>query len=75
MKGKRGLNEEQALKTSNAGRGIDRGRWRFSRRGNGKGKKGSEFMEYYKCHKVGHYKIECPSWVESENYAEYNEEE
>ncbi|PNX93700.1 retrovirus-related Pol polyprotein from transposon TNT 1-94 [Trifolium pratense] len=72
--------EEQALKMSNLGRGNNnggnsRGRGRASRwRGRGRSNSNSkEFVEYYKCHKLGHYQSDCPNWEENANFAEFDE--
>lgn len=52
--------EEQALKvnseemTDNGGRG--RGNYRV------RGRQNRTTVECFKCHKIGHYKYECPSW-------------
>ncbi|MCI44624.1 retrovirus-related Pol polyprotein from transposon TNT 1-94, partial [Trifolium medium] len=75
MKGQKEHNEEQALKITNAGRGSGRGRGRSSNRGRGRGRQSKENVECFKCHKLGHYQNECPSWEENANYAEYNDEE
>ena len=32
-------------------------------------------MECFKCHKLGHFQYECPSWEKSANYVEFDEEE
>lgn len=32
-------------------------------------------MEYYKCHKLGHFQFECPSWDKEAKYAELDEKE
>jgi hypothetical protein len=32
-------------------------------------------VECYKCHKLGHFQYECPSWEKGAHYAEINEEE
>ncbi|CAJ2653663.1 unnamed protein product [Trifolium pratense] len=85
MKRHRAKDEEQALKASNLGRSnsnssnstTTRGRGRGSR-GRGRGRSNpisKEFVECYKCHKLGHYQSECPSWEECANYAEFNEHE
>ncbi|PNX57691.1 retrovirus-related Pol polyprotein from transposon TNT 1-94, partial [Trifolium pratense] len=82
MKRHKAKDEEQALKVSNLGRDNSnssntRGRGRGSR-GRGRGRSNpisKEFVECYKCHKLGHYQSECPSWEEGANYAEFNEHE
>jgi hypothetical protein len=71
---KEGSSEEQALKIANAGRGSGRGRGRNASRGRGRGRQSNDHIECYKCHKLGHYQSECPTWEEA-NYAEFNEEE
>ncbi|CAJ2668206.1 unnamed protein product [Trifolium pratense] len=65
--------EEQALQVSH-GRGGGRGRGRNgSRGGRGRGRQQSrELVECYRCHKLGHYQSECPTWEEA-NYAEFDE--
>lgn len=32
-------------------------------------------MECYRCHKLGHFQFECPTWDKEANYAELGEEE
>jgi hypothetical protein len=42
----------------------------------GRGRQTREFVECYKCHKLGHYQHECPSWEsENANYAEFDDSE
>jgi hypothetical protein len=60
--------DDQALKMSNSGRG----RGRSSSRGRGRGRQSKELIECFKCHKLGHYRNECPDW--EANYAEQKEE-
>lgn len=76
--------EEQALKVTNAGKmeGRGRGRGRGNNKGGRDGGRGrgrqsfnKEFIECYKCHKLGHFQYECPNSDENANYAEYDDEE
>ncbi|MCH85552.1 retrovirus-related Pol polyprotein from transposon TNT 1-94, partial [Trifolium medium] len=67
MKAHQHHSEEQALKVSNNGRGgnSSRGRGRFNSRGRGRGKQNKETVECFKCHKLGHYRNECPDWEDN----------
>ncbi|GAU22986.1 hypothetical protein TSUD_98140 [Trifolium subterraneum] len=70
--------EEQALKVASYGRGNggSRGRGRSSSRGRGRGRASKENVECYKCHKMGHYQSDCPSWGENDaNYAAFDQHE
>ena len=71
--------DEQALKVSYRERYEGRGRGQSYVRGRGRGR-GSYFankatLECFKCHKLGHFQYECPSWEKSANYTELDEEE
>jgi transposase InsO family protein len=69
--------EEQALKISGSGRGNGaRGRGRGGSRGRGRGRINKENVECYRCHKLGHFQSECPTWEEKDaNYAAYDDNE
>lgn len=69
--------EEQVLKVTHedqAGRGRGRGAGRGGR-GRGRQSFNKATVECYKCHQLGHFKNECPSWEKGANYAELDEEE
>ncbi|CAJ2663992.1 unnamed protein product [Trifolium pratense] len=80
MKAQKDKEEEQALKITsngrgNGGNGGSRGRGRGGR-GRGRGRQNKELVECFKCHKLGHYRNECPTWEEYDaNYAEFDEEQ
>ncbi|KAA8528098.1 hypothetical protein F0562_035033 [Nyssa sinensis] len=70
--------EEQVLKVThedNTSRG--RGRGVFKGRGRGRGRQlfNKATIECFKCHKLGHFQYECPSWENGANYAELDEGE
>ncbi|KAI9160606.1 hypothetical protein LWI28_009895 [Acer negundo] len=73
--------EEQALKVTHEDRSGGRRRGQGSFRGRGRGRvRGRQFfdksvVECYKCHKLGHFQYECPSWDKEANYAELDEKE
>lgn len=68
---------EQALKVISAFRTGGRGRERFGRGGRGRGRTpfNKENVVCYKYHKLGHFQYECPSWEESANYTELDDDE
>lgn len=68
---------EQALKVS-----FERGRassYRGMSRGRGRGRGRAGFnkatVECYKCHQLGHFQYECPSWGKEAHYAELYEDQ
>lgn len=78
-----GMRDDQALKVTsseggNRGRG-NRGRGRGGNMGRGRGRGifNKAMVECYKCHKLGHFQYECPTWNKEINYAEaeFNEHE
>lgn len=74
------LEEEHALKISSnehrfEGRGRARGGFRGRGRGRGRQAFSRDLVECFKCHKLGHFQYECPSWEKNANYAELDEGE
>ncbi|KAG7589391.1 Zinc finger CCHC-type [Arabidopsis suecica] len=69
--------EEHALKIEGErGRGgYVRGRGRFQGgRGRGNSSFNKDNVECFKCHRMGHFKNECPSWERTANYVELDED-
>ncbi|KAK9931772.1 hypothetical protein M0R45_019036 [Rubus argutus] len=69
--------EEQALKVSYEEKAGGRGRGRTAPRGRGRGRQqfNKAIVECYRCHKLGHFQYECPTWGKEANYAEVDEQE
>eukprot|EP00257_Ricinus_communis_P013312 XP_015570725.1 uncharacterized protein LOC107260781 [Ricinus communis] len=70
---------EHALKVSSEERPAVWGRGKSTFRGRGRGRGKQSFnratVECYRCHKLGHFQYECPSWDKEANYAEFDENE
>ncbi|PNY06751.1 copia-type polyprotein [Trifolium pratense] len=76
MKFQSDKDDEQVFKVTGGGRGRGCGRGGTRGRGRGRQSSNKENVECYKCHKLGHYQSECPSWGEYDaNFAEFNEHE
>lgn len=69
--------EEHVLKVSYEDRsGSGRGRGMGQGRGRGRGRSfNKETIKCFKCHRLGHFQYECPSWEGKANYAEVDGEE
>ncbi|XP_050378459.1 uncharacterized protein LOC126795736 [Argentina anserina] len=71
--------EEQVIKVSLedrlGGRGRGRGAFRGRGRSGGRQSFNKATVECFKCHKLGHFQYECPSWEKRVNYAELDEDE
>lgn len=70
--------EEHGLKIGIYGYGCinKRGRGRGGLHGRGRGRLGRDQIQCYKCHKIGQYQSECPSWKQNYvNFAEFDESE
>ena len=72
------VEEEHALKITHGDQygGRGRGRGSFGGRGRGRGRQyfNKATVECYNCHKLGHFKWECPSKENEANYADTQEE-
>ncbi|CAM8885291.1 unnamed protein product [Rhodiola kirilowii] len=71
---------EQVLKVTEENENVTRGRGSYrgsyrGRGGRGRGRSNRATTECYKCHKLGHYAYECPSWEKSANYVLFEEKE
>jgi hypothetical protein len=67
--------EEDRFGSRNKSRGGLRGRGRGKGRGRGRQSFNKALIEYYRCHKLGHFSYECPSWEKAANYVELDEED
>lgn len=69
--------EEQALKVSYEEKSGGRGHGRAALRGRGRGRQqfNKATVECFRCHKLGHFQYECPTWGKEANYAEMDEQE
>ncbi|KAH9794818.1 Integrase catalytic domain-containing protein [Citrus sinensis] len=79
--------DEQALKVTSGERlgpseedkfgGRGKGRGNLKGRGRGRGRQliDKATVECFHCHKLGHFRYECPSWDKNINYAEFDEDE
>ena len=72
-------NDEQAFKVTYEEKYNGRGRGRSSFKGRGRGRGRQAFtkatVECYKCHELGHFQYECPSWNKEANFTELEKEE
>lgn len=77
QKFKKNGGDDQALRVYDD-RFEGRGRGRGAYRGRGRGRAQAfnrATVECFECHKLGHFKYECPSLNKEANYAELNEED
>lgn len=51
-----------------------KGRGRGGYQGRGRGSFNKEKIECFKCHKMGHFRSECPDWEKEANYVEMEED-
>lgn len=69
--------EEHVLRVSTEAKQTTRERGKNAHQGRGRGRGRKSFnrntFECYKCHKLGHFQYECPSWDKEANYAEFVE--
>lgn len=74
-------NEEQVLHTSigegriNTNRGRGGISFRGPNRGRGRQVFGRGTMKCFKCHRLGHFQYECPTWERNAHYVELDDEE
>ncbi|KAK9928322.1 hypothetical protein M0R45_025465 [Rubus argutus] len=70
--------EDHVLKIEDRAGARGRGRTLFFR-GRGRGRGRTNFnkatVECYKCHNLGHFQYECPTWQKEANYAELEEDD
>ncbi|XP_047306156.1 uncharacterized protein LOC124909530 [Impatiens glandulifera] len=67
---KMNVEEDHALRVEQTKYGRGGGRMGSRGRGRGRGRSlDKATIECYKCHKLGHFRFECPSWDKA-NYAE-----
>lgn len=55
--------------------GRGRGRAALRSRGRGRQQFNKATVECFRCHKLGHFQYECPTWGKEANYAEMDEQE
>lgn len=79
QKFQRHAREKQALKITSKDmvgtRGQGRGAYRGRKRGRGRQSNSKATVECCKCHKLGYFQFECPSWNKEANNVKLREEE
>jgi len=63
-------NEDKGGRGRGSFQGRGRGRGSFQGRGRGRQSFNKAEIECFKCHKLGHFQYECPTWEKKINYAE-----